>query len=413
VHVKDDYGRIQSMMVRDVIGEEHYELVKMLDIGDWIGIQGKMLLTKTGEYTILAEKMEEGKKVIYDEFKDTETRYRRRYVDLALNDQVRDTFYKRSKIIQAIRDYLTAKGFLEVETPVLQPLYGGANARPFTTHHNTQDMDLYLRISNELYLKRCIVGGLSKVFEFSRNFRNEGMDRTHNPEFTILEFYQAFADYTDMMQHFENIYAVCAQAVHGNTEISYQGTKIDVKPPWPRVTIKEALKKYASLDIDTMSEDEIKTELENSEIELKGAYLRGLAIQALFEKHCEEHLVQPVFILDHPCETTPLCKLHRNNPSLVERFEPYVNGWEVGNAYSELNNPVLQRKLLEDQVIRGRAGEEETHPLDEEFLKAMEYGMPPVGGVGMGIDRLVMLLTDSPNIKDVLLFPLMKPEQDS
>jgi len=254
------------------------------------------------------------------------------------------------------------------------------------------------------------VGGFSRVFEFSRNFRNEGMDRIHNPEFTILEFYQAFADYTDMMKHVENIYLACAEAVKGCTVISYQGMEIDLKPPWPRLTVKEALKLYASLDIDSMSDEDIKKEMKKSEIEMKGEYLRGLAVQALFEERCEEHLRQPVFILDHPWETTPLCKIHRHDASLVERFEPYINGWEMGNAYSELNDPIAQRKLLEKQVERGRAGEDETHPLDEDFLRAMEYGMPPIGGIGIGIDRMVMLLTDSPNIKDVLLFPLMKPE---
>ncbi|MFC1585517.1 lysine--tRNA ligase [Fibrobacterota bacterium] len=426
-HIKDGHGRIQCMITRDISGIQQYELVKLLDIGDWVGVEGKMFLTRTGEYTILAdkiqllakalrplpipkEKMENGRKIIFDEFTDTETRYRQRYVDLALNDPVRDTFYKRGKIIHTIRKYLMDNGFMEVETPVLQPLYGGANARPFVTHHNTQDMDLFLRISNELYLKRCIVGGFSRVFEFSRNFRNEGMDRTHNPEFTILEFYQAFADYNLMMEHFENIYADCAREVTGSTAVIYQGTSLDLKPPWPRLTMKEALKVHASLDVDSLDDEDLKHEAEKSGLELKGGFLRGLAIQALFEEHCEKNLLGPVFITDHPRETTPLCKIHRDDPDCVERFEPYVNGWEVGNAYSELNDPLLQRKLLEQQIERGRAGEEETHPLDEDFLKAMEYGMPPIGGVGMGIDRLVMLLTDSPNIKDVLLFPLLRPE---
>ncbi len=427
IHLKDQISRIQVMITRDTIGEDKYELVKMLDIGDWLGVSGYMFETRTGEYTNFAhniellskavrplpipkEKIEDGKKVIFDEFKDVETRYRQRYVDLALNDHVRDVFRKRSNIVQNIRDYLISQNFLEVETPVLQPIYGGASARPFTTHHNAQNMELYLRISNELYLKRCIVGGLLRVFEFSRNFRNEGIDRTHNPEFTILEFYQAFADYGDMMAHFENLYASCAQAVNGTTKIKYQGVEIDLAPPWPRLTMKDAIKKYTSLEVDSMSDDDLQQELKKCDVQLKGEYLRGLAIAALFEARCEEHLIQPVFIIDHPCETTPLCKTHRRDKSMVERFEPYINGWEVGNAYSELTDPIEQRRLLEEQAERGRGGEEETHPLDEDYIRAMEYGMPPVGGVGIGIDRLVMLLTDSANIRDVLLFPQMKPE---
>ncbi|MBF0433224.1 MAG: lysine--tRNA ligase [Fibrobacteria bacterium] len=427
MHVKDEVGRLQSLIARDIVGLENYELVKLLDMGDWVGINGNMMVTGRGEYTILAkeitllskavrplpipkEKMENGKKIIYDEFTDKETRYRRRYVDLALNDNVREVFYQRTKIIQTIREYLCNKNYMEVETPVLQSIYGGANARPFTTHHNSQNMELYLRISNELYLKRCITGGFSRVFEFSRNFRNEGMDSTHNPEFTVLEFYEAYADYNDMMTHFEELYAASAKAIHGTTVITYQGTEIDLKPPWPRLTMKEAIKKYAGIDVDSMTDDELQGQLEKTEIELKGGYLRGLAIQALFEELCEEHLIQPIFIIDHPKESTPLCKVHREDNTLVERFEPYINGWEVGNAYSELNDPLVQRASLEEQVERGRAGEDETHPLDEDFLLCLEYGMPPIGGVGIGIDRLVMLLTDSSNIKDVLLFPLMKPE---
>jgi lysyl-tRNA synthetase class 2 len=427
LHLKDDFGRIQAVIMRDQVGEDNYEVVKLLDIGDWVGISGTMTVTNAGEYSIRAnsvellskalrplpipkEKVEDGKKIIYDEFKDTETRYRQRYVDLALNDSVRDTFQKRFKIMQTIRAYLLEHGYMEVDTPVLQSIYGGASARPFTTHHNSQNMELYLRISNELFLKRCIVGGFSKVFEFSRNFRNEGMDKTHNPEFTVLEFYEAFSDYNDMMVHFENLYSRCAIAVNGTTKITYEGTEIDLKTPWRRLTMKDALKEYAQLDVDSLSDEELQQELSNREIELKGDYLRGLAIQELFEATCEEHLIQPTFIIDHPAESTPLCKVHREDDSLVERFEPYINGWEIGNAYSELNDPQVQRRLFEEQVERGRGGEEETHVMDEDFLRSMEYGMPPIGGVGIGIDRLTMLLTDSSSIKDVLLFPLMRPE---
>ncbi len=426
-HLKDGSGRQQAMFTLDGVGAQGFELVKMLDIGDWIGVRGPMFITKAGEYTVQAkavellskavrplpipkEKIEDGRKIIFDEFKDLETRYRQRYVDLTLNDGVRETFKKRSRIIQSVRDYLLANDYLEVETPVLQAIYGGANARPFSTHHNALDIDLFLRVSNELYLKRCITGGFPRVFEFAKNFRNEGIDRTHNPEFTLLEFYQAYADYRDMMVHFENIYAGAAKAANGTTVISYQGRSIDLAPPWPRLTVKDAIRKYAQLDVDRMSDDELKAELAKAGAELDGQYLRGLAIQALFEARCEEHLVDPVFIIDMPRETTPLCKVHRSDPALVERFEPYINGWEVGNAYSELNDPIVQRRLLEEQVERGRGGEDETHPLDEDFLRTLEYGMPPTGGVGIGIDRMVMLLTDSATIKDVLLFPLMKPE---
>ncbi len=427
VHLKDAAGRQQVMFGRDAVGEAGFELVKLLDIGDWVGVRGPMFTTKTGEFTVHAqsvellskavrplpipkEKIEDGRKVIFDEFTDVETRYRRRYVDLSLNDPVRAVFFQRSRILQAVRDYLLGQGYLEVETPVLQPIYGGANARPFSTHHNALDIPLYLRVSNELYLKRCIVGGFPKVFEFAKDFRNEGIDRTHNPEFTLLEFYQAFADYTDMMGHFENVYAAACVAAHGETRFTFQGKTFDLKPPWPRLTCKEALKKFADFDVDALSDEALQNELKKSAVELKGHYLRGLAIKALFEARCEEKLAGPVFITDFPKESTPLCKTHRGDPSLVEQFEPYINGWEVGNAYSELNDPLAQRKLLEEQVERGRGGEDETHPLDEDFLRALEYGMPPTGGVGIGIDRMVMLLTDSPNIKDVLLFPLMKPE---
>ena len=427
VHLKDDKGRMQVMFGRDAVGEAGFELVKLLDIGDWVGVRGHMFITKTGEYTIHAasaellskavrplpipkEKIENGVKVIFDEFKDVETRYRQRYVDLTLNDGVREVFLKRSRIIQALREYLLGQSYLEVETPILQSIYGGASARPFTTHHNALDIPLFLRVSNELYLKRCIVGGIPRVFEFSKDFRNEGIDRTHNPEFTLLEFYQAYADYNDMMGHFESMYAHACTAANGSPRFTFQGKSFDLTPPWPRLTVKQALKQYAGLDVDNLSDDALKEELRKAEAEVPGKFLRGLAVKALFEARCEEHLDGPVFIIDHPKETTPLCKAHRSDPDLVEQFEPYINGWEVGNAYSELNDPQLQRRLLEDQVERGRGGEDETHPLDEDFLRALEYGMPPTGGVGIGVDRMIMLLTDSPTIKDVLLFPLMKPE---
>ncbi len=427
VHLKDDMGRQQVMFGRDAVGEPSFELVKLLDIGDWVGVRGYMFITRTGEYTLHArtvellskavrplpipkEKIEDGVKIIFDEFKDVESRYRQRYIDLTLNDNVRATFKKRSRIIQSLREYLLGQDYLEVETPILQAIYGGASARPFLTHHNALDIPLYLRVSNELYLKRCITGGFPRVFEFAKDFRNEGIDRTHNPEFTLLEFYQAFADYQDMMTHFETMYALACTAANGSARFTYQGKEFDLTPPWPRMTVKEAIKKFGGLDVDAMSDEALKDALYESHAETKGTFSRGLAIKALFEARCEAHLEGPIFIIDHPKESTPLCKAHRSDPDLVEQFEPYINGWEVGNAYSELNDPLVQRKLLEEQVARGRGGEEETHPLDEDFLRTLEYGMPPTGGVGIGIDRMVMLLTDSQTIKDVLLFPLMKPE---
>lgn len=428
VHLKDGEGRLQVMFGQTQVGEAGFEVVKLLDIGDWVGVRGIMMVTKTGEYSVSARKVEllskavrplpipkekideSGQKVIFDEFKDVELRYRQRYVDLALNDQVRDVFRKRTRILQAIRQYLLDDGYLEVETPILQPIYGGANARPFTTHHNALGIPLYMRVSNELYLKRCIVGGFSKVFEFAKDFRNEGIDRTHNPEFTLLEFYQAWADYHDMMRHFENIYSRACIAANGSPRFIFQGKEFDLTPPWPRLTVKEAIAKYAGVEVDSLSDDGLRAELAKRGVEMKGQFLRGNAVKELFEVACEPNLEGPVFIIDHPKESTPLCKAHRTDASLVEQFEPYINGWEVGNAYTELNDPIRQRQLLEEQVERGRGGEDETHPMDEDFLRALEYGMPPTGGVGIGIDRMIMLLTDSPNIKDVLLFPLMKPE---
>lgn len=427
MHIKDRYGRLQVLVAKNEIGEEAYELAKMIDIGDWVGVRGPMFVTRTGEYSVHVKEIqllskavrplpipkektdENGNKVIFDQFSDMESRYRFRATDLSLNDEVREVFYKRSAIISSVRQYLLENNFLEVETPALQAIYGGANARPFTTHHNAADIDLYLRVSNELYLKRCIAGGFERVFEFSTNFRNEGMDRTHNPEFTLLEFYQAYADYNDMMIHFENIYEKACLAANGTTKVSYQGQEIDFKTPWPRLTMYQALKEFASLDVENMNSEELQAELKKQEIELDGAYSDGRAVLALFEELVEDKLIQPHFIIDFPRESTPLCKLHRSNPELVEQFEPYINGWEVGNAYSELNDPLLQREMLEEQVERGRGGEQETHPVDENFLNAVEIGMPPTGGCGIGIDRMVMLLTDSSTIRDVILFPLMKP----
>lgn len=424
-NLKDGLDRVQLYVSKNEVGEEPYEVFKCLDLGDFIGVCGVVFLTRTGELSINVkkfeilckttrplpvpkEKMVDGEKVIFDQFKNVEQRYRQRHVDLVLNDDVVEVFKKRSIIIKTLRNYLERQGFLEVETPTLQAIYGGASAQPFETHHNTLDMKLYLRISNELYLKRCIVGGIDRVYEIVKDFRNEGIDRTHNPEFTQVEYYQAYADYNDMMVHFETIYAEACTAVNGTTKIKYQGVDLDLTPPWRRLSMKDAIKEYAGFDIDEKSDDELVSLLKAKGIEIKGNFSRGLAISEVFEAYCEDQLIQPVFIIDHPMETTPLCKMHRTEPGLVERFEPYINGWEVGNAYSELNDPILQRKFLQDQVERGRGGEEETHPMDEDFIQAIEYGMPPTGGTGLGIDRMVMLLTNQATIRDVILFPLMR-----
>jgi lysyl-tRNA synthetase, class II len=427
-NIKDPTGKIQIYCRQDVLGEKPYEIFKLLDFGDFIGVTGSAFKTHTGELSVSVTDFEvlskavrplpvpkekrgdNGEKIIYDEFKDLELRSRQRYLDLILNDHSVELFKKRTTIIQTLRQYLLDNGFFEVETPTLQPVYGGASARPFVTRHNTLDIDLYLRISNELYLKRLIVGGFEKVFEFVKDFRNEGMDRIHNPEFTQVEFYEAYSDYNAMMKHFENLYSRAAIAVNGAPKITFEGREIDLTPPWQRLTMADALKLHAEIDFAALSDDEAKALLKRHGMEIEGGYRRGLAMAGLFEHTCEAKLIQPVFIIDHPKETTPLCKAHRTNPELVERFEPYINGWEVGNAYSELNDPQRQRELLMEQVERGRGGENETHPMDDDFLRALEYGMPPTGGVGIGVDRMVMLLTDTQNIRDVILFPLMKPE---
>lgn len=428
MHLKDRWGRLQVVCARDEVGEENYEIVKMTDLGDFIGVNGTMFETQSGEYSVRVKKVtmlskavrplpvakekidENGNKVVFNEFADVDTRYRQRYIDMAMNDDVKEVFIKRSKIMQAIREYLLEKGFIEVETPTLQPIYGGANARPFTTHHNACDMTLYMRVAPELYLKRCIVGGMEKVFEFSKNFRNEGMDRTHSPEFTGLEFYEAYADYNDMMVHFENIYERACIAANGTTKIMTQGKEIDFKAPWPRYSMIEAIEKFGGLKVNEMSDEDIKNKMEELGGHLDGEFSRGRGILELFELTVEGQLIQPTFIKDMPTESTPLCKKHRTIPGLIEQFEPYANGWELGNAYTELNDPIRQRELLEDQVRRGRGGEGETHPMDENFMHAIESGLPPTGGVGFGIDRMIMLLTNQETIRDVQLFPLMKPE---
>ena len=426
-NIQAQHTRLQIYIRLDAVGESEFEVFKLCDIGDHLGIKGTLMYTKTGELTLRANSVKllsksirqmpvpkveekEGKLLIHDEVKDKELRYRQRYLDLILNPKVAEVFQKRALIFQTIRDYLRNEGFLEVETPTLQPIYGGANATPFITHHKALDQNFFLRISNELYLKRLVAGGFDAVFEFVKDFRNEGIDRTHNPEFSALEFYQAYVDYNEIMRHTENICERCVKAVNGTTEIKYDGNIINLKAPWPRMNMLDAIQKLGGISINKMKNEEIKNFLRENGWELDAEFNRGLATQLIFEETCENKLIQPTFITDHPRETSPLCKPNRKNPELLERFEAYINGWEIANAYSELNDPVIQRRLMEEQVERGRGGEKETQPLDEDFLRAMEYGMPPMGGVGLGIDRIVMLLTGQNTIRDVILFPTMRPE---
>lgn len=443
-HIKDDMGRIQIYIRQNDVGEENYKLFKLLDIGDIIGVNGFVFRTKMGEVSIHAnsvtlltktiqplpvvkeEVTESGEKIVHDAFADVELRYRQRYIDLIVNEGVKETFVKRTKIIQSIKRTLESYNFFEVETPTLQSIYGGANAKPFVTHHNALNLPLYLRISNELYLKRLVVGGFNRVYEFVRDFRNEGIDRTHNPEFTQVEWYQAYGDYFDSMNLFEEVVEQACISVNGSTKAEYQGVEIDFKRPWKRLKMTDAISETCGIDVLNMSKADIIKFMKDKGIEFdpKISHSKGLVISALFEAACEDSLVQPTFVMDHPIDSTPLCKPLReysmqqleemkNDPEqviFVERFEPYINKWELGNSYTELNDPVLQRSLLEQQVERGRGGEEETHPLDEDFLRAIEIGMPPTTGVGLGVDRLVMLLTNSATIRDVLFFPLMRPQ---
>tara|TARA_B110000240_G_scaffold194707_1_gene242806 strand:- start:1 stop:1497 length:1497 start_codon:yes stop_codon:yes gene_type:complete len=426
-NIQAQHTRLQIYVRLDAVGETAFEMFKLCDIGDHLGISGTLMHTKTGELTVRASVIEllsksirpipmpkveekDGERIVHDEVTDKELRYRQRYLDLILNPKVAAVFQKRTLIFNTIRDYLRKESFLEVETPTLQAVYGGANATPFVTHHKALDQKFYLRISNELYLKRLIAGGFDAVFEFVKDFRNEGIDRTHNPEFSALEFYQAYVDYNEIMRHTENICELCAIAVNGTTFVEYEGQTIDLKAPWPRLSMLDAIQTLGGISFEKMSDVEVKNLLKENGWELDSDYNRGLATQLVFEETCETQLIQPTFITDHPKETSPLCKQNRENPELLERFEAYINGWEIANAYSELNDPVIQRRLMEEQVERGRGGEKETQPLDEDFLRAMEYGMPPMGGVGIGIDRIVMLLTGQSTIRDVILFPTMRPE---
>ncbi len=413
-HIQDGSGKIQIYVKEEEIGKEVYKLFSKLDLGDIIGVKGTVFRTQKGEISIWVKSLELLCKSIrslpekWHGLKDTEIRYRDRSMDLIVNPEVKEVFIKRTKIIDSIRNFLNQKEFLEVETPILQPIYGGAAAKPFKSHLNDLKMDVYLRVSNELYLKRLIVGGFERVYEFAKDFRNEGIDSTHNPEFTQIEIYQSYADFHDMMGLVEDLYVNAARTINGNTKINFKGHVIDVKKPWRVLTMKEAIKVHAKIDLDKLKDNEIKETLKKNKILLEGEFSRGKAMQALFESIVEEKLIQPTFITEHPRESTPLCKGSRSSPELVERFEPFIAGLELANGYSELNDPILQRKLLEDQAKELNAGNQEANPMDEEFVQAIELGMPPTGGVGIGIDRMTMILTGKDSIKDVILFPFMK-----
>jgi lysyl-tRNA synthetase class 2 len=416
-HVQDGDGRIQSYVSINELGEDSYKHFKEDDIGDIIGITGFVFKTKTGEISIHAKEvtlLSKSLRPLPEKFhglKDTDLRYRQRYVDLIMNPEVKDTFLKRVQILQEVKNILNEKGYLEVETPILNTIAGGATARPFITHHNTLDIDMYLRIANELYLKRLIVGGFDKVYEMGRMFRNEGMDIKHNPEFTNIELYSAYEDYNDMMNITEEIISRVALKVLGTTKITYQGTEIDLTPSWKRISMIDAITEVTGVDFNKIETDEeAKKAAEELHVELDELKLtRGEIINQVFEAKVEETLIQPTFIYDYPVEVSPLTKRKPSDPRLTERFEVFIGAREYGNAYSELNDPIDQYERFKKQVEAREAGDEEANMMDEDFINALEYGMPPTGGLGIGIDRLVMLLTDSASIRDVLLFPTMKP----
>ena len=426
-HIQDSHGKIQIYLKKDDIGQM-YDAFKLMDIGDIIGVEGFVFRTKMGEITIHAQKLEllakslrplpvvkekldeHGNKIVYDPFSDKELRYRQRYVDLIVNPDVRQVFLKRAKIINAIRKFCDERGYLEVETPILQPLYGGASARPFITHHNALDIDLFLRIADELYLKRLIVGGFDGVYEIGKDFRNEGMDRAHNPEFTMFEVYVAYKDYQWMMSFVEELISTVALAVNGSTRVNINGREIDFTPPWKRFSMFEAIKEFTGKNIEGASENELRAIVKELNIEVEPSAGSGTIIDEIFSEKVEPLLLQPTFITDYPIEMSPLAKKHRTKPGVVERFELIVNGKELCNAFSELNDPIDQRARFEEQMKLRARGDMEAQVLDEDYIRALEYGMPPTAGLGIGVDRLTMLLTNQESIRDVILFPQMKPE---
>ena len=419
MHLQDQNGRIQAYVKGDDIGLDEYKLFKTYDIGDIVGIEGFVFKTKTEEVSVHVEKLVLLSKSLqvlpekYHGLKDVDLRYRQRYVDLIVNPEVKDAFLTRTKALKALRSYLDERGFLEVETPILNTIAGGANARPFITHHNTLDIPMYLRIANELYLKRLIVGGFDKVYEMGRMFRNEGMDMKHNPEYTAIELYQAYADYKDMMDITENVISHMAEIATGSMKINYQGTEIDFTPPWKRMTMEECVKEYAGVNFSEINTDEEALAIAREKgIEITPGMRRGEVINAFFEEFGEDKLIQPTFITHHPVEVSPLAKRNVEDPRRTDRFEAFANKWELANAFSELNDPIDQRGRFEDQVRKRELGDDEACEMDEDFINALEVGLPPTGGLGIGIDRVIMLLTNSTTIRDVLLFPTMKPLRD-
>lgn len=426
-HIMDHTGRIQIYLKRDEIGDD-YDVFKLMDIGDIIGVDGFVFKTKTGEISVhtrslklLAKTLkplpiakevidEQGNKTVYDQFADKELRYRQRYLDLIVNPEVKDVFVKRSKIVTAIRKFLDAKGYLEVETPILQPLYGGAAARPFVTHHNTLDIELYLRIADELYLKRLIVGGFSGVYEIGKDFRNEGMDKSHNPEFTMMELYVPYKDYNWMMDFVEEMFEFVCMEVFNTLSFKFDDKEINFARPWKRLPMTDAIQEKTGINVITSTMDELKQAAKKFGVDLATVHSRGKLIDEIFSITVEPELIQPTFIIDYPLELSPLAKKHRSKDGVVERFEGYVAGREICNAFSELNDPIDQRQRFEDQVKMKEEGDEEAHQIDDDFIRALEYGMPPTAGLGVGIDRLTMLLTNQTSIRDVIFFPQMKPE---
>ena len=418
--IQDSEGRIQVFAKKDTIGDESYEDLITYDIGDIIGVKGTVFKTKMGEISIRAESVQLLSKSLqilpekYHGLKDQDLRYRQRYVDLIVNPEVKKTFIKRSVIIKALREYLDEKGFLEVDTPILNTIAGGATAKPFVTHHNTLDIDVYLRIANELYLKRLIVGGFDGVYEIGKMFRNEGMSIKHNPEYTAMEVYKAYADYEYMMTLTENVIAYMCEKANGTTKINYQGKELDLTPPWRRASMHDLVKEKTGYDFYQFdSEKEArKVAKEKLHLDVEAHMTKGHLVNLAFEEFCEKDLVQPTFVLHHPVEVSPLAKRNPDNPSITNRFEAFINTWEVANAFSELNDPIDQKGRFEDQLKQREAGDEEAHMMDHDFVNALEVGLPPTGGLGIGVDRVIMLLTDSASIRDVILFPTMKPVED-
>ena len=421
IHDRD--GKIQLFIKIDEVGEEELKSYKTFDLGDMVEATGEVFKTRTEEISIKVKSFQlicKSLKPLPEKWhglKDPDLRYRQREVDLITNPEVKDTFIKRSQIIKGIREFLDNRGFLEVETPILSPIAGGAAARPFITHHNTLDIDMYLRIATELYLKRLIVGGFEKVYDMGKNFRNEGMSVRHNPEFTMIELYEAYADYNDMMEIMENLAAYVCEKVNGTTKVMYQGTEIDFKPPWRRITMVDAVKEHAGIDFNAIaSDEEAQAIAKEKHLEFPkplNTVTKGEVLNALYEEFAEQHMIQPTFVMDYPVEISPLTKKKRGNEMFTERFEGFVFGREICNAYSELNDPIVQRERFEQQAKERELGDDEAYMIDEEFMSALETGMPPTGGLGFGVDRLIMFLTDAASIRDVLLFPTMKPQSNN